>query len=290
VSYDPEPEINRYLDHLSRAAHDLPRTGRQELLSEIEQHIRHAVRQTPCANRDEMLSLLEQVGDPAEIAAAADDQTDTSLERLPGPIASLRTSPRKLIITLAALTMVGLAIGAAVWTQSYQPLALNLEDPLTAYGESAHGEVAGYKNGHPFLGFTIQNTGPFTVRVLGSATHNPALPVLRAWSTRLMMARARWVHQPLLNPSQDICIDPNGRVLVWNQAKIRAFRPVDLAPGHTLILLWLGHRHKPGVKGSLEGASPPVSLPVKYSFLWKTATAQIPVPGSEPNPAPRTAC
>ena len=71
MSYDPEPEIKHYLERLSSATRDLPRARRRELLGEIELHIRMALARTPCANRDEMVALLEEVGDPAEIAAAA---------------------------------------------------------------------------------------------------------------------------------------------------------------------------------------------------------------------------
>src|SRR5207253_2985028 len=97
----------RYLERLSDVARDLPKARRRELLGEIELHIRMALSRTPCANRDEMIALLEQVGDPAEIAAAANDQADASL---PGTIASLRTRrPRKAILALVVLTLIALA-------------------------------------------------------------------------------------------------------------------------------------------------------------------------------------
>ena len=50
MSYDPEPEIKYYLKRLSKAARDLPRARRRELLSEIEQHIRDALLETPVHN------------------------------------------------------------------------------------------------------------------------------------------------------------------------------------------------------------------------------------------------
>jgi hypothetical protein len=71
VSYDPEPEIKHYLKRLTKAARDLPRRRRRELVSEIEQHIRETLIETPVDNEAEMLTLLDRLGDPDEIAAAA---------------------------------------------------------------------------------------------------------------------------------------------------------------------------------------------------------------------------
>lgn len=78
MSYDPEPEIERYLTRLSSAAHDLPEARRRELVNEIEQHIWQTLAETPCTSQAEMLTLLDQVGDPAEIAAAAVDQPEVT--------------------------------------------------------------------------------------------------------------------------------------------------------------------------------------------------------------------
>jgi uncharacterized membrane protein len=71
TTYNPQPEIERYLKRLSTAARDLPKGQRRELLSEIEQHIRDAFSETRVDNRAEMLTLLDQLGDPEEIVAAA---------------------------------------------------------------------------------------------------------------------------------------------------------------------------------------------------------------------------
>lgn len=78
MSYDPEPEIKRYLARLASAAYDLPKARRRELLNEIEQHIRETLAETACTSQAEMLTLLDQVGDPAEIAAAASDHPEES--------------------------------------------------------------------------------------------------------------------------------------------------------------------------------------------------------------------
>lgn len=290
MSYDPEPEIKHYLGRLSRAARDLPRPRRRELLSEIELHIRMALARTPCANRDEMVQLLERVGDPAEIAAADNEQADASL---PGGIASLRTRrPRRLVLALVALVVIGLAIGAAAWTQSYQPLAFAPADVLMAdsvntLGENGHGAWVGYRKGigggphRPFFGVTIQNTGPFTVRVVGLGRYGPALPVLRGWSSRLLMAQGTFVQEPL-GPSTNPIRDTNGRIVrrrAWKRGPLQSFHPVDLAPGQIVMIAFEGVWHMDCHPVTVGTTTPPRTFPVRYSFLWKTTTTQIPLPG-----------
>jgi hypothetical protein len=71
MTYNPEPEIQRYLEKLSKAARDLPEGRRRELVAEIEQHIRDALMETPVDNEAEMLTLLDRIGEPDEIVAAA---------------------------------------------------------------------------------------------------------------------------------------------------------------------------------------------------------------------------
>ena len=71
MTYNPESEIQQYLKRLSKAAGDLPRAQRRELLVEIEQHIRESLVEEGVKSKAEMLTLLDQLGDPDEIAAAA---------------------------------------------------------------------------------------------------------------------------------------------------------------------------------------------------------------------------
>jgi|tagenome__1003787_1003787.scaffolds.fasta_scaffold20910961_3 uncharacterized membrane protein len=78
MTYNPEPEIEHYLKRLSKAARDLPRARRRELLSEIEQHIRETLIETPVHNEAEMLTLLDRLGEPEEIAAAASGQPEVT--------------------------------------------------------------------------------------------------------------------------------------------------------------------------------------------------------------------
>lgn len=114
MSYDPEREIERYLERLSSAAHDLPRARRGELLGEIEQHIRQALAEQPCANEAELLTLLDQVGDPGEIAAAAGDEPAPS-----GRPTAMEIAAIVLLLVGGFLFLVGWFAGVALlWSSS----------------------------------------------------------------------------------------------------------------------------------------------------------------------------
>jgi hypothetical protein len=292
VSYDPEPEFERYLERLSRAAHDLPQARRQELLDEIEQHIRDALSQAPCANRDEMLALLEHVGDPAEVAAAAADDPSGGRSRRGSLGAYLRRHTLRVILTVVALAVLGLAIGSVAWIRTYQPLAsaglemlpAGSKNTLTVNGNASS---VGYHKGRPFrLGFMIQNNGRFTVRVLG-VPYLSDFPWLRnlPWSARLMMAAETAVPLP---PHSGIKAGAHA----WHQGRLQPFHPFDLNPGQARFLLLKGVYAHCGVMLA-HGTIPLSDFPIQYSFLWKTATAHIPIPGGltivPPNNA-RTGC
>jgi hypothetical protein len=274
VSYDPEPEIQDYLERLSAAAHDLPESRRDELLGEIEEHIRQAAAEKRATNRDEMLALLAQVGDPAEIAAAAHDPADAS-------VAPRRRRSRKLVIALAVLAVViALAAGGAAWAWTYQPLAFAPADVLPAnsvntYGEDDHGALVGYnRHGHPFFGVTLKNTGHFTVRVLGNAEDGAPLPLFRSWSSRLLGARYVKADKPHCSVRERVPL-----ACTLKLGPLKPFTPVNLAPGQTVMLLWLGVWHDCRLSVVRGTTTPPRTLPVRYSFLGKTSTAQIPFPG-----------
>lgn len=270
MSYDPEPEIKHYLERLSSAAHDLPKARRRELLSEIEEHIRQALAQTPCANRDEMRTLLEQVGDPDEIATAAEDQPDVGARGRSPAIAYVRRHPGRAILIVAALAAIVLGIVSAVWVQSYQPLSY--------LGQSkVRGPVpVAFHPGFRFsVGATVQNTGRFTVRVLGVPYKSGPFsghPV----SARLMMSRdtggARFQPMPGL-PSKV-------HFMLWPGGPYEPFHPFNLKPGQVRSLLFTG------VYGNCTPAARnlvPISVPdfpVRFSFLWKTATTRLPLPNT----------
>jgi HAAS domain-containing protein len=273
VSYDPVPEIQDYLGRLAAAAHDLPETRREELLGEIEEHIRQAAAEKPAGSRGEMLALLAQVGDPAEIAAAAHDPADA--------VAPRRRRWRTMVVALAVLAVViALAAGAAAWAWTYQPLAFAPADVLPAnavntYGEDDHGALVGYnEHGHPFFGVTLENTGHFTVRVLGNAEYGAPLPIFRTWSARLLGARYVKADKPHCSVREKVPL-----ACTLKLGPLKPFSPVDLAPGQSVMLLWLGVGHDCHINVSSGTTTPPRTLPLRYSFLGKTSTAQIPFPG-----------
>src|SRR5207253_8264504 len=162
------------------------------------------------------------------------------LERRRGPIAFLRARrPRNVILTVAVLAVIGLAIGAVAWIQSYQPLAFagaetlprGSKNTLTVNGYAAS---VGYHKGRPFqLGVEVQNTGRFMVRVLSvpySSGH--PWPGKVPWSARLVMATETAV--PL--PPGLIGRAGHG----WRQRPLNPLHPFDLEPGPPRFVLLKG--------------------------------------------------
>lgn len=103
---------DQYLRLVGFELRDLPWRTKRDLLEEIREHL---------AELPEGTDLVERLGAPedyvAELRAAA------GLERRHGPVALLRRPrPRNLIAVILALILLGLAIGAVEWVDSYQPL------------------------------------------------------------------------------------------------------------------------------------------------------------------------
>ncbi len=63
------PLVRDYLKRLEKAAKDLPRARRKELVAEIEAHLSEAL--PPGASEAEALNVLERLGEPREIVAEA---------------------------------------------------------------------------------------------------------------------------------------------------------------------------------------------------------------------------
>jgi hypothetical protein len=102
-----------YLRSVSFELGDLPWGKRQELLAEIRTHLDELPAGT---------DLRARLGTPKEYAA--DLRAAAGLERRRGAIAFLRARrPRNLILVALILIVIGLAIGAVEWVDSYQPLA-----------------------------------------------------------------------------------------------------------------------------------------------------------------------
>ncbi len=68
-----DPLVDDYLRRLDAAASRLPADQREELVSEIRDHLQEALRQTPAGDQAAVRNALERLGSPEEIAAAAAD-------------------------------------------------------------------------------------------------------------------------------------------------------------------------------------------------------------------------
>jgi hypothetical protein len=232
-----------YLRRVDAALSDLPWSVRRDLMAELKSHLEELP-------PDEAARL----GTPEEYAAEM--RTAAGLEHRRGPIAFLRARrPRNLILLALALTLIGLTIGAVVWIDSYQPLAWAnaTQEPLDSKPSPGQpGVTVVFRKGHRYLyGIVIRNTGRFTVRVLGvprDVTDFYAGPLLMSKDTTPRM----------------------------NEKPLEPFHPFDMKPG---AHRWLVFK---GVFACTTGASEPlavtrVDFPIRYSFLWRTATATIPL-------------
>jgi hypothetical protein len=228
---------------------DLPWSTRRDLLTELRAHLDELPADT---------DLREKLGPPE--AYAGDLRAAAGLERRHGPIAFLRARrPRNLILIVVALTLAGLTIGAVAWIDSYQPITFAGGTRFPPHAKPSVGQ-AGYsvvfRRGRPFeYGITIQNTGRFTVRVLGVPKSN-----LDFYSGRLLMSK-----------------DQTGRL----DQTFERFRPFDMKPGSFRWLLIKGvYACTTGMdRDTVAGAASITQLafPVRFSFLWRTATASIPL-------------
>jgi hypothetical protein len=68
-----DPLVDDYLRRLDAAASALPAPRREELISEISDHLQEALRREPASDEAAVRNLLERLGPPEEIAAAAAD-------------------------------------------------------------------------------------------------------------------------------------------------------------------------------------------------------------------------
>ena len=70
-----DPLADDYLRRLDAAASALPAHRREELVSEIGDHLQEALRRAPASDETAVRNMLERLGPPEEIAAAATDAT-----------------------------------------------------------------------------------------------------------------------------------------------------------------------------------------------------------------------
>lgn len=229
-----------YLRAYARELRDLPRRQRRELVAEMRQHLAELPAGT---------DLLAQLGRPQQ--HATDMRAAAGVERRHGPMAFFRARWRSLVFIALLLTLIGLSIGAVVWIDDYQPLHNTggfSSPPDGAHEFGLNGEAVTFREGKPFnFGQQFQNTGRFTVRVLGLA-YDRNMP----WTARLLM----------------------NRTYTGQNMKYPPFHPFDLRPGEFGFLIlngvWACHgEHKAGDTVTLH------DFPVRYGFLWRKATATI---------------
>lgn len=233
-----------YLRRVDAALSDLPWNVRRDLMAELKAHLE----ELPA---DEAARL----GTPEEYAAEM--RAAAGVERRRGVIAFLRARrPRNLILIALVLTVTGLAIGAVVWIDRYQPLAFGggAQYPTGATGvPGISGQSVVFRKGRPFsFGIQITNTGRYAVRILGV----PYAPI-HPWTASLLMTRPNY----------------SGSIT----GHYERFRPFALKPHQIAFLVFKG------VYACHTGAGAGLSMrysdfPVRYRFLWRTATTAIPLP------------
>lgn len=226
-----------YLRRVEVALRDLPWGMRRDLISELRRHLG----ELPDASRTET---------PEEYAA--DLRAAAGLERRRGAIAFLRARrPRNLILTVVILTMLGLAIGAVAWIQSYEPIAFygsGIEPPRAKSEPGVAAVYVIFKKGRPFrFGVAVKNKGPFAVRVLG-VPYPSSLP----FTARLVATRS------------------------YGSSGVAPARlPLTLEPGETVALALEGVYRCGGMSNSTTISL--TDFPIRFSFLWRTATANVPL-------------
>jgi uncharacterized membrane protein len=69
--------VHEYLDRLDSLLAGVPQGRREEILDEISNHIAEQRTQIPDESEADLRNLLERIGDPAEVAEAARDESET---------------------------------------------------------------------------------------------------------------------------------------------------------------------------------------------------------------------
>jgi hypothetical protein len=234
-----------YVRQVELALRDLPWRQRRDLVAELRQHL---------AELPEETNYYERLGHPERYAM--DLRTAAGLQRRHGPIAFIRSfRPRNVVLVAAGALVLGLVIVGLGWVQSYEPLGLG---NLSAYPKGSVDEPGGdstsvvFHKGRPFsLAIEIRNNGAYGVRILGVPAVSPSVE-----ARTLMYPPTQYGGSSALSP--------------------RPFQPFTLQPGQFDILVLRGAYRCHGWKGT--GSREMLDFPVRYSFLWHTATASIPLP------------
>ena len=236
-----------YVRQVDWALRDLPWRERRDLIADLRGHL---------AELPPATDLVARLGTPEHYAA--DLRAAEGLERHRGPVAYLRARrPRSIILVVLMLVVAGLAIAAVVSIQTYQPLVFGGMSHFPPARDGAFGDEIKVRAGAPFVfGMEIVNRGRFAVRVLG-VPYEPAMAY--PWKAHLMMG-------------------PLGKSFPGETPSQR-FTPFDLHPGEHRVLFLKGVfvcRFGWKTLFGFEGIGS--SFPVRYSFLWHDATAEIPFP------------
>jgi hypothetical protein len=236
---------DEYVRNVGWGLRDLPWSTRRDLLKELRGHL------------DELPTDSDyraELGSPE--AYASDLRTAAGLERRRGLAAFLRARrPRNLVLVVLVLTLIGLAIGAVVWIDSYQPIVFaggTQLPPDSKPTPGAAGVTVVFRRGQQFeYGITIRNDDRFTVRVLG-VLRGPA----DFFRGRLMMSK-----------------DQTGR---GDNRPLERFHPFNMKPGSFRWLIFKGVLACTTGMGAGTGVTRE-EFPIRYRFLWRTATAEIPL-------------
>lgn len=119
-------DVGEYLSRLQRSMKDLPADRRDEIVSEIEDHIAEDLAGRPTATDADVRNVLERVGDPDEIAAEARERF--------GVRAGVRGTPWLEVIALMFLVIpfLGWIVGMVLvwvsdmWTRREKVIATAL--------------------------------------------------------------------------------------------------------------------------------------------------------------------
>ena len=132
-----DPLVDDYLRRLQAAAAPLPAHRRDELVSEIRDHLEEALRRAPADDTAAVRNTLERLGPPEEIAAAAIDAPPPDQRRInPLAIAS---------VAAAVLWFAGLgAVLALVFGYRARKQIRNAPDTESGAGLAAVGIVLGW--------------------------------------------------------------------------------------------------------------------------------------------------
>jgi hypothetical protein len=160
------PLARDYLKRLKKAAANLPRARRKELLGEIESHLSEAL--PTDASEAEALNVLERLGDPTEIVTEAAGQAPTARAGL------LEWMAIPLLLIGGFIVGVGWVVGVVLlWTSRIWTLRDKLIGTLVVPGGLATGvflmTFAGSSSGGSCSGSTTTTVGPHGAKAVHTA-------------------------------------------------------------------------------------------------------------------------